>query len=88
MHEASQEGFCAVNGEDNNATTKEGKEPIVVVGFAFKFPGDATDSTSFWNMMMEQRCAMTSTPADRISESAWHHPDQSRRGQVSLKKTP
>jgi hypothetical protein len=86
MFETSREthqGYRVVNGESSMSDGLE-KDPIVVVGYAFKFPGDATDSTSFWNMMIEQRCAMTRTPADRISEKSWHHPDQSRRGQVSL----
>ncbi|CRG83761.1 Lovastatin nonaketide synthase [Talaromyces islandicus] len=83
MYDTSREnhkGYRVVNGESRMSDGPE-KDPIVVVGFAFKFPGDATDPASFWNMMIEQRCAVTRTPADRISEKSWHHPDQSRRGQ-------
>ncbi|KAB8212294.1 hypothetical protein BDV34DRAFT_1922 [Aspergillus parasiticus] len=56
-------------------------EPIAIVGFCFRFPDDAVNSRSFWNMMMEKRCAMTESPKDRISVPGWHHPDSRRRGQ-------
>lgn len=56
-------------------------EPIAIIGYAFQFPGDATDSEGFWKMMMEKRCASSEAP-DRISASGWCHPDRRRRGQV------
>lgn len=59
-------------------------EPIAIVGYSFRFPGDATDSKAFWNMMMEKRCAMSDTPEDRISISQWKHADGRRRGQVRI----
>jgi hypothetical protein len=57
-------------------------EPIAIVGFSFRFPGKATDSKAFWQMMMDKRCAVTDSPEDRISVSGWYHPDRRRRGQV------
>lgn len=59
-------------------------EPIAIVGYSFRFPGDATNSKAFWQMMMEKRCATSDTPEDRISISQWQHPDGKRRGQVRL----
>ncbi|KAE8417626.1 thiolase-like protein [Aspergillus pseudocaelatus] len=56
-------------------------EPIAIVGFCFRFPDDAVNSSGFWSMMMEKRCAMTESPKDRISVSGWHHPNSRRRGQ-------
>ncbi|KAH8426120.1 uncharacterized protein LDX57_003862 [Aspergillus melleus] len=66
----------------SNLGEQDRLEPIAIVGYSFRFPGDATDSKAFWKMMMEQRCATSDTPEDRISIPQWQHPDGRRRGQV------
>jgi len=47
-------------------------DPIVVCGFSFKFPQDATSAEGLWQMMMEKRCAMTTFPSDRINLDGFH----------------
>ncbi|KAJ5644416.1 hypothetical protein N7507_010427 [Penicillium longicatenatum] len=58
-------------------------EPIAVVGYCFRFPGDAVDDEGFWRLMMEKRCAMTQSSADRWNVAGWYHPDKRRRGQFT-----
>ena len=53
--------------------------PLAVVGFAQRFPGDATTEDGFWNMMMERRCASTDFPPDRLNIDAFYNPDLNRR---------
>ncbi|KAF2156538.1 ketoacyl-synt-domain-containing protein [Myriangium duriaei CBS 260.36] len=60
-------------------------EPIAIVGFAFKFPGDADTVEGFWDMMVEARCASTSFPAGRMDLSGIYHPDEGRTHTISHK---
>ena len=59
-------------------------EPLAVVGLSLKFPQDATSAESFWNMLLERRCASTEFPKDRMNIDAFYHPDRDRQGSVSL----
>ena len=49
--------------------------PIAVIGFSLKFPGDADSSEAFWRMLEEKKCAMTEWPADRVNMEAFTHRD-------------
>ena len=60
-------------------------EPVAVVGLALKFPQDATSLDSFWNMLVERRCAMTDFPSSRLNVDAFYHPDISQRGTLPLR---
>jgi len=42
-------------------------EDIAVIGFALKFPGEATSPSSFWEMLLEGRSSMTDVPHDRFN---------------------
>ncbi|TVY81162.1 Reducing polyketide synthase FUB1 [Lachnellula suecica] len=44
-----------------------GHEPIAIIGFAFKYPQEATTVQDFWTMLMDGRCASTEIPADRMN---------------------
>lgn len=57
-------------------------EPIAVVGFSIKFPGEATSAEGFWNMLKNGRNAMTEFPKDRINLDGHYHPDTSRLDEV------
>ena len=60
-------------------------EPVAVVGLALKFPQDATSLDTFWNMLVEKRCAMTDFPSSRLNVDAFYHPDISQRGTLPLR---
>ena len=59
-------------------------DAIAVIGFSLKFPQEATNAESFWNLLDEGRSAMTEFPKDRLNIDAFYHPDSSRRGTVRL----
>ena len=61
-------------------------EPIAVIGFSFKFPQEADSTDSFWKLLMEKRSTATEFPQDRLSVSAFYHPDASRGSTVSIFK--
>jgi hypothetical protein len=46
-------------------------EPIAIIGLATKFPGDAVDTESFWETLLEKRSALTKVPEDRYNVDAF-----------------
>ncbi|KAH7303554.1 reducing type I polyketide synthase [Stachybotrys elegans] len=61
------------------------QEPIAIIGFAFKYPQDATDSDSFWKMLVEARCASTPIPPERMNVSSFYHPDPKRHDSFNFR---
>ncbi|CRK25252.1 hypothetical protein BN1723_013551, partial [Verticillium longisporum] len=61
-------------------------EPIAIIGMDLKFPGDATNAESFWDMLMEGRSALREIPTDRFNVSAFYHPDPERAGSLNVTK--
>ncbi|EED11953.1 polyketide synthase, putative [Talaromyces stipitatus ATCC 10500] len=47
-------------------------DPIVICGFSIKFPQDATSPNSFWDIIINRRCAMTEFPADRLNPDGFY----------------
>ena len=60
----------------------DGVIPIAVVGLSLKFPQDATSSESFWNVLLEKRCASTEMPKDRFNIDAFYGKDKTRKDTV------
>ncbi|KAF2150161.1 reducing type I polyketide synthase [Myriangium duriaei CBS 260.36] len=60
-------------------------DPIAIVGFAMKFPGDANSIEGFWDMLIQGRCASTNFPQDRLNVSGLYHPDAARHDTLNLK---
>ena len=58
-------------------------EPIAVIGFAARLPGDATSAEGFWQMLSEGRSARTEIPKDRFNIDAFYHSDNDRIDTVS-----
>ena len=58
-------------------------EPIAIIGFAARLPGDATSAESFWQMLCEGRSAATEIPQTRFNIDAFYHPDPDRVDTVS-----
>ncbi|KAI1381693.1 beta-ketoacyl synthase [Hypoxylon crocopeplum] len=60
--------FLHRNGLDG----KEDDDPIAICGFSIKFPGDAVSVDSFWQMLIEKRCAMTEFPMSRFNKNGFY----------------
>ncbi|KAF2006636.1 putative polyketide synthase [Amniculicola lignicola CBS 123094] len=60
-------------------------EPLAIIGYAFKLPGDAISSEAFWSMLTERRNAMTDWPADRVNLDAFYHPDASQTSTIPIR---
>ncbi|OTA81899.1 hypothetical protein M434DRAFT_37315 [Hypoxylon sp. CO27-5] len=55
----------------------EGSNDVAICGFSIKFPGDATSAESFWQMLIEKRCAMTEFPASRFNKNGFYKEQKS-----------
>ncbi|CAG8952791.1 hypothetical protein HYFRA_00009036 [Hymenoscyphus fraxineus] len=69
-------------------------EPIAIVGYSFRLPQDAEDTSSFWEMLEAGKNVMTEWPASRINIDAFHAKGSSKqktfqaRGAHFLKDDP
>lgn len=61
---------------------EEKVEPIAVVGFSARLPGDAASTEEFWQMLCEGRSARTEIPESRLNINAFYHPDPDRTDAV------
>ncbi|PYI00238.1 ketoacyl-synt-domain-containing protein [Aspergillus sclerotiicarbonarius CBS 121057] len=46
-------------------------DPIAIVGFSIKFPGDADTPECFWQMLETKQCAFQAWPKDRLNFEAF-----------------
>ena len=58
--------------------------PIAIVGMACRLPGNVSDLESFWEFCLAAKASWTEIPKDRMSTSAFYHPDPERSGAVRL----
>jgi hypothetical protein len=61
----------------------DASEPIAIVGLALRFPGDADNVESFWNILSNRESTLTEIPSDRFNADAFWHPNTDRGGTVS-----
>lgn len=57
-------------------------EPIAVIGFDLKFPGDANTPEKFYDFLLSGRSALSEVPKDRYNIDAFYLPDPQRSGTV------
>lgn len=50
------------------------REPIAIIGIGCRFPGEANDPRSFWNLLANRVDAVTEIPKDRWNIEAYYHP--------------
>ncbi|KAK4861763.1 hypothetical protein LT330_003798 [Penicillium expansum] len=65
--------------------TEKTLSPLAIVGLSLKFPQDAVSSESFWDMIVEGRCASTDFPPDRLNIDSHHNVNPNRLDSLSLR---
>ena len=65
-------------GMKGNGTDRS--SPVAIVGFAFRFPGDVSNETDFWNALKQKRDLVTQIPADRWAVDELQHGKRSEHG--------
>ena len=59
-------------------------EPIAIVGFATRFPQQATSTEGLWETLLQARSTWSPIPEERFNAAAFYHPDPEHGGTVSL----
>jgi acyl transferase domain-containing protein len=68
-------GFeCAPGGE------KSAPQPIAIIGYACRLPGQVTSPSELWELCTRARSGWSPIPKDRFSLEAFHHPNPSKVG--------
>lgn len=62
------------------------REPIAIIGLGCRFPGDATDAESFWQLLRDGVDTVTEVPADRWDIDAYYDPDPEAPGKMYTRK--
>lgn len=59
------------------------EDPVVIVGFSFRFPQDAVSEDKFWDIIRQGSSTMTEVPASRYNIDGFHAHGKNRPGTVS-----
>ncbi|BAY95609.1 MULTISPECIES: type I polyketide synthase [unclassified Tolypothrix] len=68
------------------AVNKEKTEPIAIIGLGCRFPGNANDPDSFWNLLHKGIDAVTEVPPGRWDVDAYYDPNPDAPGKTYTKQ--
>lgn len=68
------------NSADASSTQEDKSIPIAVVGYACRFPDDATSPYALYEMLAKGRDAWSEAPPNRYNLDAYWHPSADRIG--------
>jgi acyl transferase domain-containing protein/SAM-dependent methyltransferase/acyl carrier protein len=60
-------------------------EPVAIIGFALRFPGDANDAASFWNLLAAGTETASEIPASRWDLTRFYDPDPDAAGKMTTR---
>ncbi|MCR9293692.1 MAG: SDR family NAD(P)-dependent oxidoreductase [bacterium] len=75
----------AVEGSAMRTLTGREPDPIAIVGMGCRFPGDANDPASYWELLEAGVDAISQTPADRWSLQKFYAPNGTLPGKTQSK---
>ncbi len=58
------------------------REPIAVVGMGCRLPGGAVSPDAYWDLLVNQKDAVTEVPSDRWDVDAYYDPDPDTPGKI------
>lgn len=64
------------------ASEREKREPIAIIGMACRMPGGGEDPSAFWQLLREGRDAITEIPPDRWDVEAYYDADPDAPGKM------
>ncbi|WP_143752212.1 type I polyketide synthase [Burkholderia sp. SRS-W-2-2016] len=56
------------------------EKKIAIIGIACRFPGGVTGPEDFWQLLCDERDAVTAVPADRFGTAFYQHPSKKEAG--------
>ncbi|PYH93396.1 ketoacyl-synt-domain-containing protein [Aspergillus ellipticus CBS 707.79] len=60
------------------------REPIAVVGYGCRLPGDATTASKLWDLLQAPRDLRTKIPSDRFNSDTFYHPSGANHGATNV----
>ena len=60
-------------------------EPIAVIGIGCKFPGGVNNTKDYWQLLLEQRDAISEIPEDRWDNDAYYDADSTTPGTIATR---
>ena len=60
-------------------------EPIAVIGIGCKFPGGVNNTNDYWQLLLEQRDAISEIPEDRWDNDAYYDVDSTTPGTIATR---
>ncbi|KAJ5747242.1 uncharacterized protein N7511_008938 [Penicillium nucicola] len=73
-----------MNGNNGSESAPNGEtstpEPIAIIGYACRLPGQVTSPSELWELCTRARSGWSPIPKDRFSLDAFHHPNPSKVG--------
>ncbi|KAH9866810.1 hypothetical protein J1614_008503, partial [Plenodomus biglobosus] len=60
-------------------------DPVAVIGFAYRFPGDAVNEETFWDIILHGKSTMTEVPESRYNINGFYNPNRSHRDSLSCR---
>ncbi|PSR19689.1 beta-ketoacyl synthase [filamentous cyanobacterium CCP3] len=64
------------------ATERAKREPIAIIGMGCRLPGGAASPDAYWDLLINQRDAITEVPGDRWDVDAYYDPDPETPGKI------
>lgn len=64
------------------ATERAKREPIAIIGMGCRLPGGAVNPDTYWDLLVNQRDAITEVPRDRWDVDAYYDPDPDAPGKI------
>ena len=64
------------------AMEQAGHEPLAIIGMGFRFPGGASDASSFWQLLYNGTDAISEVPPDRWNSDQFYDPDPDAIGKM------
>lgn len=61
------------------------REPIAIIGIGCKFPGGVNNTNDYWQLLLEQRDAISEIPDDRWDNEAYYDADSSKLGTIATR---
>lgn len=59
-----------------------GTKEIAIIGMGCRFPGEANDPDSFWDILINKKDVIDDIPSDRWDINQFYDPDQSVKGKI------
>ncbi|KAL8704809.1 MAG: hypothetical protein Q9201_002041 [Fulgogasparrea decipioides] len=60
-------------------------EPIAIVGMACRWPGDASNPSKLWDLLLQKRSGYTEFDDSKLHLDGFYHPNQHRPGSIFTK---